>query len=394
MATKTLNRRQWIKNSTLATGSFALLSGSLTDAFAKPSSLSKYVSTTETMSAEMIKRQAMAADLKARLSANENPFGPSEKAKKALVDAIDKSYQYPMKSLMTLTENIATYEGVKPENVMLGAGSGPLLQAAVAYFGKMGGNLISGDPTYGNIPNDMTEYFKTTWKKVPLTSDYKLDLDAMEKAIDDKTVLMYICNPNNPTGTTVDSAKLKGFCERVSKRVPVFVDEAYIDYMDNPKEASVMELVPKGHNVMVARTFSKLYGFAGLRVGYMVAQTPMLEAFKPYSKGGRSISATSGSAALASYNDTEFLQDALKKTTESKEYLYKVLKKQGYDYIPSSTNFVLFPIKMDGKKFTEEMMNRGVSVRFWKFSDKDWCRVSIGLMDEMKAFEEAFVQIA
>ena len=155
-----------------------------------------------------------------------------------------------------------------------------------------------------------------------------------------------------------------------------------------------MGLVAKGHNVMVARTFSKLYGFAGLRVGYMVAQTPMLEAFKPYSKGGRSISATSGSAALASYNDTEFLQDALKKTTESKEYLYKVLKKQGYDYIPSSTNFVLFPIKMDGKKFTEEMMNRGVSVRFWKFSDKDWCRVSIGLMDEMKAFEEAFVQIA
>ena len=394
MATKTLNRRQWIKNSTLATGSFALLSGSLADAFAKPASLSKYVSTTETMSAEMIKRQAMAVDIKARLSANENPFGPSEKAKKALIDAIDKSYQYPMKSLMTLTENIATYEGVKPENVMLGAGSGPLLQAAVAYFGKMGGNLISGDPTYGNIPNDMTEYFKTTWKKVPLTSDYKLDLDAMEKAIDDKTVLMYICNPNNPTGTTVDSAKLKGFCERVSKRVPVFVDEAYIDYMDNPKEASVMELVAKGHNVMVARTFSKLYGFAGLRVGYMVAQTPMLEAFKPYSKGGRSISATSGSAALASYNDTEFLQDALKKTTESKEYLYKVLKKQGYDYIPSSTNFVLFPIKMDGKKFTEEMMNRGVSVRFWKFSDKDWCRVSIGLMDEMKAFEEAFVQIA
>jgi len=394
MATKTLNRRQWIKNSTLVTGSFALLSGSLSDAFAKPTSLRKYVSTTETMSAEMIKRQAMAADLKARLSANENPFGPSEKAKKALVDAIDKSYQYPMKSLMTLTENIATFEGVKQENVMLGAGSGPLLQAAVAYFGKMGGNLISGDPTYGNIPNDMTEYFKTTWKKVPLTSEYKLDLDAMEKAIDDKTVLMYICNPNNPTGTTVDSAKLKGFCERVSKRVPVFVDEAYIDYMDNPKDASVMELVAKGHNVMVARTFSKLYGFAGLRVGYMVAQTPMLEAFKPYSKGGRSISATSGSAALACYNDTEFLQDALKKTTESKEFLYKVLKKQGYDYIPSSTNFVLFPIKMDGKKFTEEMMNRGVSVRFWKFNDKDWCRVSIGLMDEMKAFEEAFVQIA
>jgi histidinol-phosphate aminotransferase len=392
MATKTLSRRQWIKNSSLVTGSLALLSGSLTDVFAAPT-LGKYVSTTETMSGEMIRQQAM-ADIKARLSANENPFGPSEKAKKALMEAIDKSYQYPMKSLMQLTENIAEFEGLKPENVMLGAGSGPLLQAAVVHFGKMGGNLVSGDPTYGNIPSDMSEYFKTTWKKVPLTSDYKLDLDAMEKAVDDKTVLMYVCNPNNPTGTTVDAAKLKSFCERVSKRVPVFVDEAYIDYMENPKEASVMECVRKGSNVMVARTFSKLYGFAGLRVGYLVAQTSMLEAMKPLTKGARSISATSGSAALASYNDTEFLQAALKSTTESKEFLYKVLKKQGYDYIPSSTNFVLFPIKMDGKKFVEEMVNRGVSVRYWKFNNKDWCRVSIGLMDEMKEFEQAFVQIA
>ncbi len=393
MTAKTLNRRQWIKNSTILSGSIALLSGSLTEALASPSSLTKYVSTTQTVSEAMIKRQAM-ADLKARLSANENPFGPSEKAKKAIVDAIDKSYQYPMKSLQELTKNIATYEGLTPEHVMLGAGSGPLLQAAVVHFGKMGGNLVSGDPTYGNIPNDMSEHFKTVWKKVPLTSDYKLDLDAMEKAVDDKTVLMYVCNPNNPTGTTVDAAKLKAFCERVSKKVPVFVDEAYIDYMDNPKEASVMECIKKGHNVMVARTFSKLYGFAGLRVGYMVAQPAMLETMKPLTKGARSISATSGSAALASYQDTEFLQAALKKTTESKEYLYSILKKHGYDYIPSSTNFVLFPIKMDGKKFTEEMMNRGVSVRFWKFNDKDYCRVSIGLMDEMKIFEEAFTQIA
>lgn len=393
MSTKNLNRRQWIKNSGVLTGSLALFSGSLTNVLASPSRLTPYVSKTQTVSEEMIKRQAM-ADVKARLSANENPFGPSEKAKKAIVEAIDKSYQYPMRNLEQLTGKIATYEGLTPEHIMLGAGSGPLLQATVVYFGKMGGNIVSGDPTYGNIPQDMSEFFKTEWKKVPLTTDYKLDLDAMEKAIDDKTVLMYVCNPNNPTATTVDSVKLKAFCERVSKRVPVFVDEAYIDYMDNPKEASVMECVKKGSNVMVARTFSKLYGFAGLRVGYMAALPEMLKTLKPYTKGARSISATSGSAALASYQDTEFLQEALKKTNESKEYLYKILKKQGYDYIPSSTNFVLFPIKMDGKKFIEEMMSRGVSVRFWKFNNKDWCRVSIGLMDEMKVFEEAFLQIA
>ena len=393
MTTPTINRRQWLRNSTLVTGSLAFLSGNFSDLLAAPANNVGYKSKTFTISEEELLLSAP-PDLKARLSSNENPFGPSLKAKKAIQEAIDKSYQYPRKYTGALAEKIAEYEGLATEQVVLGAGSGPLLQAAAIYFGLNGGNIISGDPTYDNIPEDAEAYFKTKWVKVPLTKDLKLDLDAMEKAIDDKTVLMYICNPNNPTATTLDSAKLRSFCERVSKRVPIFIDEAYIDYMDNPKEASMISLVKKGYNIMVARTFSKLYGFAGLRVGYMVAQPTMLEKLAPYTKGGRSISATSANAALVAYQETEFLEQALKGTTESKEFLYEVLKKAGYTYTPSSTNFVLFPIKMDGKKFTEEMMKRGVSVRFWKFADQDWCRVSIGLMDEMKAFEEAFVQIA
>jgi histidinol-phosphate aminotransferase len=216
----------------------------------------------------------------------------------------------------------------------------------------------------------------------------------MEKAIDSSTVLVYICNPNNPTGTVVDTTKLKAFCERVSKRVPVFVDEAYIDYTENPDATTLIDCVKKGQNVIVARTFSKLYGFAGLRMGYMVAQPDIIEKMTPYLRGARSISATTASAAIAAYQDREFLKEALMKTEESKQYLYAILKKAGYDYIPSYTNFVLFPVKMDGKAFTDEMMKRSVSVRFWKFDNKNWCRVSIGTLDEMKAFEEAFLQIA
>ena len=392
MSTTTINRRQWLKSSTLATGSLAaFLSGNISDLIAAPSR--KYVSKTVTMSEEEIFLLAP-PDLKARLSSNENPFGPSPKAKKAIAEAVDTSYQYPFRYTGPLTEKIAEYEGLTKDNVILGAGSSPLLQAAAIYFGKDGGTIISADPTYDNIPEDAEEYFKAKWVKVPLTSDFKHDLDAMEKAIDSSTVLVYICNPNNPTATTLDTAKLKSFCERVSKRVPIFIDEAYIDYMADPKGSSMIECVRKGQNVMVARTFSKLYGFAGLRVGYMVAQPEMLQAMAPYTKGGRSISATSANAALAAYQDTEFLQSALKATTESKEFLYEVLKKAGYKYVPSSTNFVLFPINMEGRAFTQEMMKRGVSVRFWKFNEKNWCRVSIGTMEEMKAFEQAFVQIA
>jgi histidinol-phosphate aminotransferase len=205
---------------------------------------------------------------------------------------------------------------------------------------------------------------------------------------------VYVCNPNNPTGTVVDTAKLKAFCERVSKKVPIFIDEAYIDYMPDPKGTTLIESVKKGQNIYVARTFSKLYGFAGLRVGYIVGQPESIKNLEPYTSGWACISGTSAQAALASYQDTQYLSDALKKTVASKEYLYSVLKKEGYEYIPSSTNFVMFPLNMDAERFTEEMMKRSVGVRPWKFAGKQWCRISIGKMEEMEMFAAAFKQVS
>ena len=136
------------------------------------------------------------------------------------------------------------------------------------------------------------------------------------------------------------------------------------------------------------------HGFAGLRLGYVVTQPDTIKKLSLYTEAAMSITATTLAGALASYQDREFLDAALKKTLASKEYLYSVLKKEGYEYVPSSTNFVIFPIKMEGKQFTDEMMKRGVGVRFWKFNNKDWCRVSIGRMDEMEAFAAAFKEIS
>ena len=384
-----MNRRNWIKSSAFLAGGISFFSGSFAQALAKPVTRNLPPKVTE----ESIILGAP-AELKARLNANENPFGPSEKAKKAVMEALNTSYQYPMIYTRELMQKIADYEGVKVENILMGAGSSPLLLASAMYYSKKSGsNIVSGDPTYASLPRD-AEDFNTTWNKVPLTSDYKLDLDAMEKKVDTNTSLMYICNPNNPTGTVVDTAKLKGFCERVSKKVPVFIDEAYIDYLPDPQAASMMECVKKGHNVIIARTFSKLYGFAGLRVGYIIAQPEVIKELGKYTAGGMSISATSIKAALVAYQDKAFLQDALQKTTASKKFLYDVLQKEGYEYIPSSSNFVMFPLKMEGEKFIAELMKRGVGVRSWKFNNKDWCRVSIGRMDEMQAFADAFKQVS
>jgi histidinol-phosphate aminotransferase len=331
--------------------------------------------------------------LKARLFANENPFGPSDKAKKAIEEALPTAYQYPMRSMGDLVVKIAAFEKVKEENILMASGSSPLLMASALYFGKPGGNIVTGDPSYADLPSK-AERMGTKWVKVPLTADFKLDLDAMEKAIDANTGLVYICNPNNPTATVVDNAKLKSFVERVSKKVPVFVDEAYIDYLDDPQGTTLIPMANANPNIIVARTFSKLYGFAGLRIGYVVTQAETIKKLSLYTEASMSISATTLAAALASYQDREFLDAALKKTNISKNYLYEVLKKEGYTYVPSSTNFVLFPIKMEGKQFTDEMMKRGVGVRFWKFNSKEWCRVSIGRMDEMEAFAAAFKELS
>jgi histidinol-phosphate aminotransferase len=388
MATS-MNRRAWLKTSSLLTGGLTFLSGTLTGIVA---SASAGVRSTRVMTdAEF--EDTVRTPLKARLFANENPFGPSEKAKKAIIESLSNCYQYPISSVEELTNKITSFEGLEKNMVMLGAGSTPLLYAAALYFSKNGGSIISGDPSYEDLPSHAEE-LKGKWVKVPLTADYKLDLDAMERAVDSSTKLVYICNPNNPTATVLDTAKLKDFCERVSKKATVFIDEAYIDYLPDPQASTMIECVKKGQNVIVARTFSKLYGFAGLRVGYIIAQPDMLKELTPYSTTFMCLSAPSVSAALASYQDKEFLLGALQKTLASKDYLYKTLKQEGYEYIPSSTNFVMFPIKMDGERFTGEMMKRGVGVRFWKFNSKDWCRVSIGRMDEMLAFESAFKEIS
>jgi histidinol-phosphate aminotransferase len=387
-----INRRNWIKTSAMRAGGLALLPGTVTKLAAAP--LAK---NSNSYAAEFISEadaiNLLPAEMKARLNANENPFGPSPAAKKAITDILNESHRYPMASQRVLASKIAEHEGLTTQNILLSSGSTPLLQASAMCFTKGGKEVISGDLSYDDLPGQAAK-FGGKWIQVPMTADYKLDLDAMEAKINDNTGLIYLCNPNNPTGTVVDTNKLKSFCERVSKKTTIMIDEAYIDYLPNPKEVTMMDCVKAGQNVIIARTFSKLYGFAGLRCGYFVGQPDTLRAIGNYTSSFMALSATTLAAAIAAYNETDFLQGALKKTLASKDFLYATLKKEGYEYIPSSTNFVLFPIKMDTMKFNDEMTKRGVGIRTWRYRGKDFCRVSIGRMDEMEAFADAFKQLS
>ncbi|MBO9564699.1 MAG: histidinol-phosphate aminotransferase family protein [Niastella sp.] len=387
-----INRRQLLKTGALLAGGMGLIPAALANK-TQPSPPAEVFDALRTWETDESVILSAPPDIKARLSANENPFGPSPKAKKAIQDAITDSYRYPFMFSRELITKIAEFEGVQANQIIMGAGSSPLLLAAALYFSKEGGSIITGDPSYQDLPEKAAQ-FKANIVRVPLTADYKLDLKAMEKAIGADTKLVYLCNPNNPTATVLDTAELKAFCERVSTKVPIFIDEAYIDYLDDPKGASMMEAVRKGQNVIIARTFSKLYGFAGLRVGYAVGPAATVQSMNRYTNAGMCISATSLQAAYASYNDMEFLNDAKAKTMASKKFLYEVLEKEGYTWIPSSANFVMFPIKMEASKFGMEMVKRGVSIRTWRFAGKDWCRISLGTMEEMQEFAKAFREIS
>ena len=384
-----MNRRNWLKSGALLAGSVSLLpTGRPVLAAAHPPGPPAPLASA--LRGEGA-RPAAPVEPKARLSANENPFGPSSKARQAITDSLNTCYQYPLEA-RDLVQQIAEYEGLKPEHILLDAGASPLLLAAAMHLGPRG-TIVTGDPSHADLPRK-AEQFKAAIVAVPLTKDYKLDLDAMEKKVDGHTALVYICNPNNPTGTVLDTAKLKDFVKRVSDKTPVFVDEAYIDYLPDPRSATLIEAVKQGHNVLVARTFSSFYGLAGLRVGYLVAQPEMIKTLNQYTQGPLSVSAPAIGAAMASYQDPEFRKNVVAKTQFSKQYLYDTLRRKGYEFIPSVTNFVLFPLKMDGPRFVEEMGKRGVSVRSWEFNRKHWCRVSIGRMQEMEAFAAAFVEVA
>jgi histidinol-phosphate aminotransferase len=224
------------------------------------------------------------------------------------------------------------------------------------------------------------------WKAIPCKEDWSHDLKAMEAAIDSDTKLVYICNPNNPTGAVTDGKELLDFCSRVSAKVPVFIDEAYMELAAGSGTQSMVGLLKQNKNVVIARTFSKVMGLAGIRVGYIAAQPDFIQKIDQITRGGMGIAYTSIYAANASLDDKDFQQMTINRNAEVKKYVCSQLEKMGYNYIPSYANFVLFPINTPGNKFLSDMESKGVGVRVFQVKGKPWCRVSMGTMEEVQLF--------
>jgi histidinol-phosphate aminotransferase len=329
-----------------------------------------------------------APTIKIRLGSNENPYGPSEKAKAAILQTLMESNRYPFQVVSEFKEILAAKEGVTADHIAIGAGSGDLLSATGAAFSLEGGKILSAYPTFPMLMS-YAEVFKATWDKVNVNDKLEYDYDAVASKISNDTRLVFVCNPNNPTGTLVDHAVVKGFCEEVSKKVPVFSDETYLEFLEPSQQVSMVDLVKSGHNVIVSRTFSKIYGLAGLRVGYLVAKPELIKKITR-NQPGIPNNQIGIAAAKACLNDTSFMDMSRKKNAEARKHLTDYLDQKKYFYGKSHTNFVMFDAKTDALGILTRLADRGIGIRVWDHKGMQWLRVSIGTLDEMKTFTKTF----
>jgi len=376
----TINRRAWFKSALAITGGLTLSSTLTNQLLAAP------VSHAEENFIPLLNEKIV------RLGSNENPYGPSPLARKALAEATAEFNRYTFELVQEFKKVLADKEGVSPDHILVVNGSSETLCLTGMALALEGGAVLSAFPTFRSLM-DYAEKLHARWDRVDVDDYHKHDLDALAAAVKPDTRLMFLCNPNNPTGTVIEGKKYLDFCQEMSKKTLVFSDEAYLEFLEPDEQQSAVELVRKGHNVMVSRTFSKVYGLAGLRLGYAIAQPDVIKKISKYQMGPV-INQAGLAAAKASLNDAAFAKLTRSKNNEALSFFQQYLDKKGWFHGQSRTNCVLFPAPKDGKTILAETMKRGFQIRVWDFQGKEWCRVSIGTLNEMKAFVKAFDEVA
>jgi histidinol-phosphate aminotransferase len=325
-----------------------------------------------------------------RLGSNENAFGFTPKAEAALIKAIKTGNYYNRDEVDEMVKLCAAREGV-PENFILPtAGSGPVLLMTAAAFGKPGANVVNCAPGYPQLTGAFTG-FGGEIKYVYVNEKGGADFKAMLRAIDDKTAIAYVCNPNNPTGVQADPAELRNFIMAVPERVLVFVDEAYLELSDaGYKNSTVTPLVKLKKNLIVSHTFSKAFGLAGFRAGYGVAQPELLAKLKPYYQGAPSFLAAV--AAQEALKDTKFMEENRQKYRDVRVMVCKEFDKMGLKYFAPQGAFILFKAGMDSGEVQKKMRAQNILVTRpfglapGQTGYEDWVRVSIGTQEEMYLF--------
>jgi histidinol-phosphate aminotransferase len=368
---ETMNRRYWLKRSALAAAALALT---------RPDA----PAATGRVGASLIK-----------LDQNENPYGISPKTEQAIVAAVKSAHRYPGGELAALRDLIAEREQVPGNCVVLGAGSTEVLGLACWLYGADGKEVLVAEPTYAGFTG-YVERLNGTLIRVPVNHRWEMDLDQLARRSTRRVSLVYVCNPNNPTGTMVDAARLRQFCEAMASQAVVVVDEAYYELVEDSRRASMLELVRKGANVLVARTFSKVFGLAGLRVGYGIARLELAAQLRRIQTNIAPLTQLSLAAARAAYADADYVALSRQRNAQARAQLYKALNRLGHTAIPDSqTNFVTFAPKGAAERIVASLRrDYNISVRSFQFLGKSWVRVSMGTGEEMSRLTAALEELS
>jgi histidinol-phosphate aminotransferase len=331
-------------------------------------------------------------DAVAKLASNENPYGPPESVMKAMTEAFKYSnrYGYPDGGIV---QEIAAHHGVKPENVLLGAGSGEILQVVGTTFLQDGRKVIGVEPSYGSVYQHASG-IKADAIKLPLRDDYTQDVDEMIKVARANyrdLGFVYLCNPNNPTGLVVSKQDVKLLLDGIPADLPVLIDEAYHHFIDDARYATSIPYVLEGRPVIVARTFSKIAALAGMRLGYAVAPKYLIDEMRPHAVG--SINALVKWGGVAALKDTAAQEQVKRVTRELRDKTTAELQALGFSVIPSQTNFFMVHVKRHVVPLAEEFRKKGVLVGRPFPPMTEHLRVSVGTADEMNRFMTAFKEI-
>ena len=320
------------------------------------------------------------------LRSNENPYGPSPLARKVFVDNTTISNRYNWDVATQLISDLAKKNSVKDENILLGAGSTEILDLVARFVSLNKGNYVIADPSYDYWTVTL-DTLGLTKNNVPLTADKKINLQAMLEAVNQDTKLVYICNPNNPTGTICEREALVAFVIKISLNTIVLIDEAYLDFT---KQQSLSNIVNDNKNIIIVKTFSKMYGLAGARIGYAIANKTIIDNLANLqSNTNNSVSVLSKLATIASLKDDKFVSNCYFLNENVRQYTIRELEKLNCECISSTTNFIYFSLSNYNKDYFKQLENSNIQGgRIYEEQGK-WTRITVGKIGEMEKFIKA-----
>mgnify|MGYP000008665999 FL=1 len=373
--TKNVTRRDWL------VGTGAVASGLMLGNNVSAQSMSDFSAFGE----------AVTPENPIRMTNNENPYGLNPKAMKVIIEAYKRAHTYNFTTRRQLIKVIAEMEGISEDHIAVGAGSGEYLVATGALCGITGGDLIAPHPTFGSIIRSARN-FGANIISVPVADDMSINMDAMRKAITNKTTCIYFCNPNNPIPSIIEKNVLEEFCLEFSKKAMIVIDEAYYEYVRDDSYSTMAHLVKNNKNIVVLRTASKIHAFANVRVGFAFAHPDTLKKLLMFRSGTTTHPSLMG--AIESYQDADYQKFVVDKNYESLNILYNMFDELNMPYVNAHANFVYANAGRDANEVRSKLRNSGVLIGRKYDPFPNWIRISTAKPEEteymVKVYKKEF----